>query len=138
MRGKDKVLLLFHQTRPYNDLKASLKKLAFPTVRAESFAQACKVLSRVNPPLLVFTESELPDGNWSDVVSRSACASCHVSVIVVGQEIDATLYASAINIGALDFIAPPFDAIDLAYVVRCAADYALARRQAAVNSRPAV
>lgn len=138
MGGKVKALLLFHQARPYNDLKAALKKLAFPTVRAESFGQACKVLSRANPPLLVFTESELPDGNWSDVVSFSACASSHVSVIVVGQEIDTRLYASAINIGALDFIAPPFDALDLGHVVRCAADTALARRQASVNSRPSV
>lgn len=138
MGGKVKVLLLFHQTRPYKDLRAALKKLAFPTVRAESFGQACRVLSQANPPLLVFTESELPDGDWSDVVSFSAGASSHVSVIVVGQEIDTRLYASAINIGALDFIAPPFDATDLAHVVRCAADTALARRQAALNSRPSL
>jgi hypothetical protein len=70
MRRKVTALLLFHQTRPYNDSKAALENLAFSTVRAQSFAEACQVLSRVNPPLLVFTESELPDGNWSDVVTR--------------------------------------------------------------------
>jgi DNA-binding NtrC family response regulator len=138
MRKAVKVLLLFHQARPYSDLKAALEKLAFPTLRAESFGQASKVLSRANPPLLVFTESELPDGDWSDVVSFSSGASSHVSVIVVGQGIDTKLYASVINMGARDFIAPPFEDIDLAHVVRCAADNALARRQAAVNSRPSV
>jgi len=135
MIGKVTALLLFHQTKPYSDLNAALENLAFSTVRAQSFAEACQVLSNVNPPLLVFTESELPDGNWSDVVSLSAKASSHVSVIVVGHEIDTKLYASVIHVGALDFIAPPFDALDLAHVVRCAADIAMARRQAAGNSQ---
>ncbi len=135
MRGAVEVLLLFHQARPYNDLKAALKKLAILTLRAESFGQASRVLSRANPPLLVFTESELPDGNWFDVVSFSAGASSPVSVIVVGQEIDTKLYATVINMGALDFIAPPFEDIDLAHVVRCASDHALAGHQAAGNSR---
>ena len=111
MKGKVAALLLFHQTGPYNDLKAALEKLAFPTVRAQSLAEAGHVLSRVNPPILVLTESELPDGNWADVVSLSARASSPVSVIVVGREIDTRLYASVIQVGALDFIAPPFDAL---------------------------
>ena len=135
MRRKITALLLVHQTRPYNDLKAARENLAFSTVRAQSFAKACRVLSRVNPPLLVFTESGLPDGDWSDVVPLSARASSLISVIVVGQEIDTKLYASVINVGALDFIAPPFDALDLAHVVRCAADNTMARRQAAANPR---
>ena len=135
MRRRVTALLLFHQTKPYNDLKAALENLAFSTARARSFAEACQVLSRVNPPLLVFTESELPDGNWSDVVSLSARASTHVSVIVVGQEIDTKLYGTVLHDGALDFIAPPFDTPDLAHVVRCAADNAISRRQAAANSQ---
>jgi DNA-binding NtrC family response regulator len=136
MRGKVTALLIFHQTKPYNDVEAALEKLSVRSGRAQSLAQAGDVLSKVNPPLLVFTESELPDGNWTDVVSLSARASSPVSVIVVGQEIDTRLYASVIEVGAFDFIAPPFDALDLAHVVRCAADNALARRQAVTNSRP--
>jgi DNA-binding NtrC family response regulator len=138
MRGKVTALLIFHQTKPYNDVEAALEKLAVPTERAQTLGEACHVLSRANPPLLVFTESELPDGNWADVVSVSARASSPVSVIVVGQELDTKLYASVIEVGAFDFIAPPFDALDLAHVVRCAADNALARREAArkVITRP--
>jgi len=136
MRGKVTALLIFHQTKPYSDVEAALEKLSVRSGRAQSLAQAGDVLSRVNPPLLVFTESELPDGNWADVVSLSARASSPVSVIVVGQEIDTRLYGSVIEVGAFDFIAPPFDALDLAHVVRCAADNALARRQAVTNSRP--
>jgi DNA-binding NtrC family response regulator len=134
MRGKVTALLIFHQIKPYSDVEAALEKLVVPSGRAQTLAEACQVLSAVNPPLVVFTASELPDGNWSDVVSLSARASSHVNVIVVGQELDTKLYASVIEVGAFDFIAPPFDALDLAHVVRCAADNALARRQAAMNS----
>jgi FixJ family two-component response regulator len=52
----------------------------------------------------------------------------------MGEEIDTKLYVSVIEAGAFDFMAPPFEALDLAHVVRCAADNALARRQAATNS----
>ena len=134
MRGTITALLIFHRTEPYNDLEAALEKLAVRTGRAGTLAEACHVLSSVNLPLLVFTESELPDGNWADVVSLSARASSPASVIVVGQEIDTKLYVSVIEGGAFDFMAPPFEAMDLAHVVRCAADNALMRRQAATNS----
>jgi DNA-binding NtrC family response regulator len=134
MRRTVTALLIFHRTEPYNDLEAALEKLAVRTGRAGTLAEACHVLSSVNLPLLVFTESELPDGNWADVVSLSARAASPVSVIVMGQEIDTKLYVSVIEGGAFDFMAPPFEAMDLAHVVRCAADNALMRRQAATNS----
>jgi DNA-binding NtrC family response regulator len=134
MSQKVTALLIFHQTKPYHDVEAALERLAVPTERAQTLGEASHVLSRVNPPLLVFTESELTDGNWADVVSLSARASSPVCVIVVGQEIDTRLYASVIEVGAFDFIAPPFDALDLAHVVRCAAGNALARREAARNA----
>ena len=134
MRGTITALLIFHHTEPYNELEAALEKLAVRTGRARTLAEACHVLSTVNLPLLVFTESELPDGNWADVVSLSSRASSPVSVIVMGQGIDTKLYVSVIEAGAFDFMAPPFEALDLAHVVRCAADNALMRRQAATNS----
>jgi DNA-binding NtrC family response regulator len=134
MRGTVTALLIFHRTEPYNDLEAALEKLAVRVGRARTLAEACHALSRVNLPLLVFTESELPDGNWADVVSLTARASSPVSVIVMGQEIDTKLYVSVIEGGAFDFMAPPFEALDLAHVVHCAADNAMARRQAATDS----
>jgi len=134
MRGTITALLIFHHTEPYNELEAALEKLAVRTGRARTLAEACHVLSTVNLPLLVFTESELPDGNWADVVSLSSRASSPVSVIVMGQETDTKLYVSVIEGGAFDFMAPPFEALDLAHVVCCAADNALRRRQAATNS----
>jgi DNA-binding NtrC family response regulator len=134
MRGTVTALLIFHRTEPYNDLAAALEKLAFSVGRARTLAEARHVLSRLHLPLLVFTESDLPDGNWADVVSLAARASSPVSVIVMGQEINTKLYVSVIEGGAFDFMAPPFEALDLVHVVRCAADNALMRRHATASS----
>ena len=136
MSGKVTALLVFHQTKPFDEIKAALGKMAVPTEQAQTLAEAKHVLSDINPPLLAVTESELPDGKWSDIVSFSEKASSRVNVIVVGRTIDANLYASAIEVGAFDYIAPPFEGVDLAHVVRCALDNALARRETAKNPRP--
>jgi DNA-binding NtrC family response regulator len=136
MSAKVTALLVFHQTKPFNEIKAALRKIAVPTERAQTLAEAKLALSEANPPLLAFTESELPDGKWSEIVSFSEKASSRVNVIVVGQTINANLYASAVEVGAFDYIAPPFEGLDLAHVVRCAADNAWARRQTAKKSRP--
>jgi len=130
-------LLVFHQTEPFDEIKAALGKIAVPTKRAQTLAEAKLALSDANPPLLAFTESELPDGKWSEIVSFSEKASSQINVIVVGQTLNANLYASAVEVGAFDYIAPPFEGVDLAHVVRCAADNALARRETAAKSRPA-
>jgi DNA-binding NtrC family response regulator len=129
-------LLVFHQTEPFNEIKAALGKIAVPTERAQTLAEAKHALSEANPPLLAITESELPDGKWSDILAFSENPSSRVNVIVVGQTINANLYASAIEVGAFDYIAPPFEGVDLAHVLRCAADNALARRETAKHSRP--
>jgi FixJ family two-component response regulator len=44
--------------------------------------------------------------------------------------VDTRFYLEAIETGAFDFLAPPFVATDLAYVVRSAFDNAVARRSA--------
>jgi len=136
MSGKVKALLVFQQTKPFDEIKAALGKMAVPTEQAETLAEAKNALAGANPPVLAFTASELPDGKWSDIVSFSEQASSRVNVIVVGQTINANLYASAIEVGAFDYIAPPFEGVDLIHVARCAADNALARREMAKNSRP--
>jgi FixJ family two-component response regulator len=44
--------------------------------------------------------------------------------------VDTRFYVEAIQTGAFDFLAPPFVATDLAYVVRSALDNVVARRAA--------
>ena len=136
MKGAVTALFVFHHSKPFDEIKAALGRTVAAAEWAQTLAEARNALSGANPPLLVITESDLPDGKWSDILSLSKNASSRINVIVVGQTINANLYASAIEVGAFDYIAPPFEGVDLAHVVRCAADNALAQRKTAIRSRP--
>ncbi len=81
------------------------------------------------PPLLVFTDRQLPDGTWRDIVRLAESAHAPTSVIVVSRLTDVRLYVDAIEQGAYDFIVPPFEAAGLAHVVRCATAHTLDQRQ---------
>jgi FixJ family two-component response regulator len=59
-----------------------------------------------------------------------------VNVIVVSRVVDTRFYVQVIEAGAFDFIAPPFNSTDLAYVVRSAMDNVVARRTAPVPPPP--
>jgi DNA-binding NtrC family response regulator len=99
-------------------------------VQAESCARARRWLGGLDPAPLVFTDTQLPDGTWADILALAQKVAQAVNVIVVAEAVNTRLYVEAIESGAFDFLAPPFDAADLAHVVRCALDNALARRTA--------
>ena len=100
------------------------------TIHAESRAQAQRLLGGRNPVPLVFTDTQLPDGTWADIVAVAGKAKLHVNVIVVARVVNTRFYVEAIESGAFDFLAPPFNATDLAYVVRSAQDNVIAQRTA--------
>ena len=88
------------------------------------------MLGGMNPAPLVFTDTQLPDGTWADVLALAQKAKLPVNVIVVARVVDTRFYVEVIETGAFDFLAPPFNATDLAYVVRSAMDNVVARRAA--------
>jgi FixJ family two-component response regulator len=88
------------------------------------------LLGGLNPVPLVFTDTQLPDGTWADILAVAEKAAQPVNVIVVARIVNTRFYVEAIETGAFDFLAPPFNATDLAYVVRTAMDNVVARRTA--------
>jgi DNA-binding NtrC family response regulator len=88
------------------------------------------MLGGLNPAPLVFTDTTLPDGTWADILAEAEKAAQPVNVIVVARVVDTRFYIEAIQTGAFDFLAPPFAASDLAYVVRSALDNVPTRRKA--------
>ena len=88
------------------------------------------MLGGLNPAPLVFTDTQLPDGTWADILALAQKAKLPVNVIVVARVVDTRFYVEVIETGAFDFLAPPFNATDLAYVVRSAMDNVVARRAA--------
>jgi hypothetical protein len=94
-----------------------------------SFHEALPLLTGPNPPHLIFTQPQLPDGIWADVVSLAIEALKPISVIVVGRLADVWLYLQTITGGAFDFIVPPLTGYELTHVLRCAIESVLSRRE---------
>ena len=104
-----------------DELRSVLRNHGIRTLDAPSCQEALRILEQSDSPQLVFTDTELPDGNWVDVLSLREKASAPVEVIVMSRSVDVKLYLDTMELGAFDFIALPFTASDLAYVVHRAA-----------------
>jgi DNA-binding NtrC family response regulator len=122
-------LLLHNRPDPLCALKTALRRLSVRTREAKSCQEAVQVLQGPNPPQLLFTDDQVADGAWPDAIRLAMEASRPVNVIVVSRLVDVRFYIEAIERGAFDFIAPPFNPSELDHVVRCAAGNVVARRQ---------
>jgi DNA-binding NtrC family response regulator len=111
-------------------LKCLLEGQGVHVTQAGSRARAKRMLGGLKPAPLVFTDAQLPDGTWTDILALAEKAAMPANVIVVARIVDTRFYVETIEAGAFDFIAPPFNATDLAHVVRSAADNVTARRTA--------
>jgi DNA-binding NtrC family response regulator len=123
-------LLVHHNSETLVMLKGALERQGMHIIHAESRAQAQRLLGGPNPAPVVFTDTQLPDGTWADILAVAEKTSQPVNVIVVARVVNTRFYVEAIETGAYDFLAPPFNATDLAYVVRSALDNVASRRAA--------
>jgi DNA-binding NtrC family response regulator len=103
---------------------------------AHNCGEAALALWSAEPPHLVFTDVQLPDGAWTDILTLAGKALQPVNVIVVAPLVDVSFYIQAIERGAFDYIVPPMSEPELLHVVRIAAENALARRREAARARP--
>ena len=131
MRKEIVALLVHSQSEHMQGLAVRLQHEGIIVHQARTWQAAAAELKRADPPQLVFSDSTLRDCNWTDIVRLAERASQPVNVIVVTRVMDTKLYLEALEGGAFDFIVPPFASLDLAHVVRCAADNVQARREAA-------
>ena len=79
------------------------------TFSVGSCAEAALLLEQTHPHL-IFTDTQLPDGTWPDVMNFAEKAAAPVCPILVGPSKDPELFQAALNYGAFDYISPPFDA----------------------------
>jgi DNA-binding NtrC family response regulator len=128
MQERITALVVHQNSETLVSLKSALERQGMCIIQADSRAQANRMLGGQSPAPLVFTETQLPDGTWADILADAGRAAQPVNVIVVARVVDTRFYLEAIQTGAFDFLAPPFVATDLAYVVRSALDNVVARR----------
>jgi len=123
-------MFVYDDSETMDTLKVALERQGLCTIHAHSRAQANRMLGGQNPAPLVFSDTQLLDGTWADILAAAEKAAEPVNVIVVARVVDTRFYIEAIETGAFDFLAPPFVATDLAHVVRSALDNIVARRAA--------
>ena len=136
MTEKAKALLVHQNSETLALLKVALERQGMHVIEAVSRAHAKRLLGGLDPVPLVFTDTQLPDGTWADILAVATKAAKPVNVIVVARVVNTRFYVDVIETGAFDFLAPPFNATDLAYVVRSAMDNAVARRAARSPAAP--
>jgi DNA-binding NtrC family response regulator len=69
---------------------------------------------------VVVCEQELMPGNWTDVLAAIRDAPQHPSLIVTSRLADDYLWAEALNLGAWDVLAKPFDRNEVVRSVKSA------------------
>ena len=72
-------------------------------------------------PNVVICEQNLPDGTWQDLLGDLQSLSRPPMLIVCSLLADDRLWAEVLNIGGYDVLMKPFQAIEVARVVRMAA-----------------
>jgi DNA-binding NtrC family response regulator len=129
MKETVRALLVQARRDPLDALRMALEEQSIGIFTARNCAEAALALLSNCPPHMVFTEIQLADGDWADVLALAGKAAAPVNVIVVAPFVDVGFYVRAIERGAFDFIVPPLSDPELLHVVRIAAENALSRRQ---------
>jgi DNA-binding NtrC family response regulator len=111
-------LLVYNEEEPLDDLHVRLENLKVRTRRALSCREAAQLIAGGLIPHMIFTDMELPDGTWRDVIQIAASSETPISVIIVSRQVDIKAYIETIECGAYDFIVPPFATADLNHVLR--------------------
>jgi DNA-binding NtrC family response regulator len=76
--------------------------------RASSLESALRLL-RQGIASLVIAEKDLPNGTWKDVLGAVLQLSSAPPVVVTSLHADDYLWAEALNLGAYDVLAKPFE-----------------------------
>ena len=103
-------------SRPESTASTESKWAIYPAVALES---ALPVL-RENPIAIVLSERDLVPGTWKDVLAETLNLSDPPLLIVASRLADGYLWAEALNLGAYDVLAKPFDDDEVFRVLRSA------------------
>jgi len=96
--------------------------------QARTCREAASCLEKPNPPHLIFTDPELLDGTWAEILDAAIAAPAAVNVILVVRADEIKRYLEAVQRGVFDLMTPPFSEFDVAHLVKNAVANVLGRR----------
>lgn len=114
---------IFHQCDWTGHTKSEWTLIACPTL-----VSASSVLQDVTIPI-VFCESDMLPGTWRDMLERISLLPDPPLLIVTSRQADERLWAEALNLGAFDVLAKPFDATEVIRIVSLAWQHWLDRHE---------
>ena len=117
MREQIRALVVSSREDLFQQLQTALKVAGIASELAPTCSDARARLEQPNGPDLVFSEVNMVDGTLVGVIGMAAQKTAPAPVIAVSEVIDYQTFMGAMEAGAADFIAPPFSAVDIEWVV---------------------
>jgi DNA-binding response OmpR family regulator len=100
-------------------LRSTLLPSNWTLYAATGGIEAMEILHRTSVPVIL-CESELPDGNWRDLLAAVAELQCPPLMIVTSQFADECLWAEVLNLGGYDVLPKPFDSLEVIWLMSMA------------------
>ena len=101
-------LVVSPSTEDRSILQAVFHRCGWHLDEALTCGQAAALLRADNPPVIVVAVTDLPDGNWRELLELGNSLRQPPLVIVSSYFADDHLWAEALNLGAYDVLAMPF------------------------------
>jgi len=121
-------LVAHERPEPCESLKIVLRRFGVDTFSVRRCADALRLLEQTHPHL-IFTDTQLPDGSWVDLVNIVEETAIPICVILVGTAKDPEMLQTASQNGVFSFISPPFDDEYVSRLVSRAMALVRARRE---------
>jgi two-component system response regulator PilR (NtrC family) len=121
-------LLVHERAEPFESLKPVLRRFGVDTFSVRGCADARRLLEQTHPQL-IFTDAQLSDGSWMDLVNIVEKAAIPICVILVGSAEDPEMAQVTFHNGAFSFISPPFEDEPVSRLITRAMALVRARRE---------
>ncbi len=118
-RGRTTGLLISPAERDHEFLEKLFVEQGWTLFSARSLGSASVLLHQENISV-VLTERDLPAGSWRDVLEIAHALIRPPLVIVTSLHADEQLWAEALNLGAYDVLAKPFNQSEIVRVLNSA------------------
>ncbi len=105
---RSRILYISESSEDARRLSQMLQPLPLRLDHAKSLKSARERLTSHNYDV-VLTDAHLPDGEWLDVLHLVRDTPAEPQVIVTDPHADARFWAEALNLGAYDLLAQPFN-----------------------------
>ena len=125
-------LLIDPSQQDHDFLHALFNEEGWTLHSAHSLASASAILRDTVVSVLI-TETDLPVGSWRDVLDVMGFLPNRPVVIVTSLHADDRLWSEALNLGAYDVLAKPFNKTELMRVLNSAWNRNVVRKLAAAR-----